>query len=443
MGMGRGLVTYDEKTDRATIRPIRGVRGTVYVPGDKSISHRAAILGSIALGITEVRGFLLACDTMRTIECLRALGVKIEVGESHDLVIYGRGLKGLIKPTKPLDVGNSGTTMRLLAGVLAGYDFATTLTGDASIRRRPMDRIAVPLRLMGATVSGRGERCFPPIIVRGGKLRSIEYRMPIASAQVKSCILLAGLYAPGFTVVIEPAPSRDHTERMLGLFGAEVYKSGLRVAVRGPSELRATTLRVPGDFSSAAFLIAAALLAEEGELTIRDVGVNPTRTGFLDIVREMGGQVELRNEREVSGEPVADIVARPSRLRGVTVKGEVVPRAIDELPLVAVLGCFAEGETRIEGASELRVKECDRIAALSSELPKLGAEVEELEDGLVVRGGRPIRGGQVKSYGDHRMAMALTVAALRGLSETRVEEAGCVRISFPGFFEALDSLVYA
>lgn len=428
---------------RRTITPKRKVMGEVEPPGDKSISHRAAIIGAISLGTTEILNFLPAQDTLSTLRCLQDLGVQIEGMETTEVVVRGRGLRGLRHPPHILDVGNSGTTMRLLAGVLAGHDFTVTITGDASIRRRPMDRIAIPLKRMGAVVTGRGDKCYPPLVIRGGKLRPIEYRMPIASAQVKSCILLAGLYAEGFTTVIEPAPSRDHTERMLKIFGAEVYKSGLRVAVRGPAELRGARIRVPGDFSSAAYLIAAALIMEEGELKIKDVGVNPTRTGALDIFREMGAQIELQREREVSGEPVADIVVRPSKLRGVTVGGDLVPRAIDELPLIATLGCYAEGETVIRDAEELRVKETDRIAALCSELPKLGAEVEEHPDGLTVRGGRKLRGAPLKSYGDHRMAMTLAVAALRAEGESTIDEAECVEISFPQFFDVLDSITFA
>ncbi len=428
---------------RRTITPKRKVMGEVEPPGDKSISHRAAIIGAISLGTTEILNFLPAQDTLSTLRCLQDLGVQIEGMETTEVVVRGRGLRGLRHPPHILDVGNSGTTMRLLAGVLAGHDFTVTITGDASIRRRPMDRIAIPLKRMGAVVTGRGDKCYPPLVIRGGKLRPIEYRMPIASAQVKSCILLAGLYAEGFTTVIEPAPSRDHTERMLKIFGAEVYKSGLRVAVRGPAELRGARIRVPGDFSSAAYLIAAALIMEEGELKIKDVGVNPTRTGALDIFREMGAQIELQREREVSGEPVADIVVRPSKLRGVTVGGDLVPRAIDELPLIAALGCYAEGETVIRDAEELRVKETDRIAALCSELPKLGAEVEEHPDGLTVRGGRKLRGAPLKSYGDHRMAMTLAVAALRAEGESTIDEAECVEISFPQFFDVLDSITFA
>jgi len=415
------------------VSPGRALQGVLRVPGDKSISHRGAILGAIAHGTTRVSGFLQAEDCRSTLRCLRAAGVSI-AEQGDEMEVRGGPLQ---EPEEVLDVGNSGTTIRLLAGVLAGHPFHSVLTGDASIRRRPMDRIADPLRRMGARVSGRQGGRLAPLAIDGGKLRGIEYDTPVASAQVKSAVLLAGLFAEGTTSVREPAQSRDHTERMLGAFGAAVERDGLTTRLRGPVALRAARVRVPGDFSSAAYFIVAASLVPGSEIQIRDVGLNPTRTGLLDILKTMGAQVEVGDLREEGGEPVGTVAVRARRLHGAVIGGNLVPRAIDELPVLAVAACLAEGETVIRDAAELRVKESDRVEALARELGRLGARIEPRPDGMVIAGGRPLRGGHVTSGGDHRIAMSLAVAGLCAAGPVSIEDPANIETSFPGFAEAL------
>ena len=418
------------------VAPGRPLRGVLRVPGDKSISHRAAMLGAIARGTTHVAGFLRAEDCLSTLRCLRALGASINERGS-DLEITGAPFR---EPDEILDVGNSGTTMRLLAGLLAGHPFHSVLTGDASIRRRPVDRVAEPLRRMGATISGRQGGRLAPLSIDGGGLRGISYATPVASAQVKSAVLLAGLFADGETDVREPSQSRDHTERMLGAFGARIVRDGLTTRLRGPQTLRAASVRVPGDLSSAAFFLVAAALIPGSELAVTDVGLNPTRTGVLDALKMMGADLEVRDLREREGEPVGTVLVRGSRLRGATIGGDLVPRAIDELPVLAVAACFAEGETVIRDAAELRVKESDRIAALARELGRLGARVEPQPDGLAIVGGTALRGARVHSGGDHRMAMALAVAGLRADGPVTIDDPACIETSFPGFADALRSV---
>jgi 3-phosphoshikimate 1-carboxyvinyltransferase len=403
------------------------------VPGDKSISHRAAILGALARGTTRVSGFLRAEDCLSTLRCLRALGASIDE-RGNDLEIRGSALR---EPEEILDVGNSGTTIRLLAGVLAGQAFHSVLTGDASVRRRPMDRVADPLRRMGARISGRQAGRLAPLAIDGGGLRGIAYATPVASAQVKSAVLLAGLFADGETVVQEPSQSRDHTERMLGAFGAEVVRDGLTTRLRGPQVLRGAEVRVPGDLSSAAFLLVAAALVPGSELQIADVGLNPTRAGVLDILKMMGAAVEIRDLRDEAGEPVGTVWVRAGRLHGVTIGGALIPRAIDELPVLAVAASLAEGETVIRDAAELRVKESDRVEALARELGRLGATVEAQPDGLAVVGARRLRGGSVRSGGDHRIAMALAVAGLCADGPVTIDDPACIETSFPGFADLL------
>ena len=416
-----------------TVAPGRPLRGLLRVPGDKSISHRAAILGGIAGGVTRVSGFLRAEDCLSTLRCLRALGVAID--EQRDtLVIHGGPLA---EPGDVLDVGNSGTTIRLLAGVLAGQPFHSVLTGDASIRRRPMARIAEPLRQMGARISGRQGGRLAPLAIAGGSLRAIAYATPVASAQVKSAILLAGLFAEGETSVAEPSQSRDHTERMLGAFGVPVRCEGLTARLTGPAALRGTAVRVPGDLSSAAYFLVAGALVPGSEVAVADVGINPTRTGVLDILRMMGACVEVRDEREEGGEPVGTVAVHAGPLRGVLIGGTVIPRAIDELPVLAVAACLAAGETLIRDAAELRVKESDRVAVLARELGRLGADITPQPDGLVIAGGRRLHGGRVRSGGDHRIAMALAVAGLCADGPVIIEDSACVETSFPGFEAAL------
>ncbi len=409
------------------------LRGVIRVPGDKSISHRAALLGGIASGTTTVDGFLRGEDCLATVGCLRAMGVRVD-DDGTRLVIHGGALA---EPADVLDVGNSGTTIRLLSGILAGQPFHSVVTGDASIRRRPMDRVATPLRRMGARIGGRQGGRLAPLAIDGGGLKAIAYETPVASAQVKSAVLLAGLFADGETVVREPSQSRDHTERMLVGFGVPVLRDGLAVRLRGPARLTGTALRVPGDLSSAAFFLVAAALVPGSELTVEDVGLNPTRTGVLDVLEQMGAHVRVHGRREEGGEPVGTVTIRASRLRGTVIGGTMIPRAIDELPVIAVAACLAEGETVIRDAAELRVKESDRIASLARELGALGAKVEPRPDGLAIVGVPRLHGGRVSSGGDHRIAMAMAVAALCADGPVEIDDPACIQTSFPEFEETL------
>jgi 3-phosphoshikimate 1-carboxyvinyltransferase len=418
-------------------RPAK-LRGTIVVPGDKSISHRAALMNALARGRATITNYSPGADCLSTLGCLRELGVPVEYragGADGSPVVRIGGMAGaVVEPTRPLDAGNSGTTMRLFAGALAGQPIFSVLVGDASLSARPMARVVEPLRLMGAQIVGRQGGRFAPLAIDGGGLRGIEYESRVASAQVKSCLLLAGVQADGETVVRAPALSRDHTERLLRAQGARVASDGTTVSVNGGAALQAVDVAVPGDFSSAAYWLALGCIHPDAEVVVRDVGTNPGRTGFLDILRAMGGDLELRDERDVAGEPRATVVARSSRLRGVQVGGDLVPRAIDELPLVAVLGLFAEGVTEIRDAGELRVKESDRIASVGRELARLGGRVEERPDGMRVEGGRLADDAQCETYADHRLAMSLAVAGLAG-PRLRLRGADCVRISYPAFWD--------
>lgn len=429
-------------------RPSRCLRGRLRVPGDKSIAHRALLLGAMAEGTTSVEGFPPSEDCLATLRCLRRLGAEISYagpGSPEPLLIQGRGPGGLHEPEDILDTANSGTALRLLAGLVAGLGVYAVLTGDSSLRRRPMRRIVDPLTRMGAAILGRGGGQYAPLAIQGALLRGIDHTLPVASAQVKSSILLAGLSAAGETVVREPEPTRDHTERMLAAMGADIsreggVRGGSVVHLRGGSHLRGLRVPLPGDISSAAFFLVAAAITPGSEVVVEGVGVNPTRTGILDVLREMGADVWLENWREEAGEPVADVGARASRLAGVEIGGALVPRVIDELPIIAVAATQAEGRTVVSGAAELRVKETDRIAAIVAELSRLGAQVQELPDGFAVEGPSPLRGGFVCSYGDHRIAMAMAVADLVSEGEVAVEGQECVAVSYPGFYQALNSL---
>ena len=412
------------------------LRGEITVPGDKSISHRALILGALAEGETEISGFLAGEDCLSTVDCLRKLGVEIAVQEST-VRVAGVGLYGLREPSAILDCGTSGTTARLLLGVLAGQPFYTVLTGDSSLRQRPMSRVVEPLRRMGAAIWGRSQGKLLPLSVQGGGMRALEYVSPLASAQVKSAVLLAGLYAQGITAVREPEKSRDHSERMLAAFGAAIEVEGNLVRLQGQPRLQGQAVRVPGDISSAAFFLVAASIMPGSDLIVRNVGVNPTRTGVLDVLREMGAALELFNQRLESGEPVADIRVQSADLRGVEIGGEIIPRLIDELPILAVAAMFADGETCVRDAAELRVKETDRIEAVAKEFGKLGAAITPKADGFVVTGGRPLLAAATDSRGDHRIAMALSIAALAGKVRLTMDSAESVAISFPGFWQAL------
>jgi 3-phosphoshikimate 1-carboxyvinyltransferase len=421
------------------IEPAASLRGHIAVPGDKSISHRAVLFGAIADGETAVRGFGRSGDTKATIEAVRALGVAVGEDDVDSLRVYGVGLRGLREPEAPIDCGNSGTTLRLLAGILAGQQGRFELTGDESLRRRPVDRIAAPLSEMGATVeSNEGT---PPLVVAGGELRGIRYELPVASAQVKSCVLLAGLYAAGQTTVVEPLPTRDHTELMLEAAGVRVTRKQRRVSV-GPAEhLRLGEVDVPGDFSAAAPFIVAATLLPGSELTIHDLGLNPRRTGLLDVLGRMGARITVFNRRKSAGEPVGDLEIRAAELTATAVSAEEVPRMVDELPLFALAAGSAHGESRVEGAQELRVKETDRIETVTTSLRGLGIRVTASDDGLGVRGvpSRP-KGGGMSSYGDHRIAMLGAVAGLASREGVELQDAQSVAVSFPGFFELLDSV---
>jgi len=418
--------------------------GRVQVPGDKSISHRAALFGAIASGRTEITGYLEGEDCLNTLKALRALGILVtRKGPGHYLV-DGAGLSGLSEPEQVIDLGNSGTGVRLLMGVLAGQPFWTFLTGDDSLRRRPMRRVGEPLTRMGATIVGRDGGNRLPLGVRGARpLKALAYDSPVASAQVKTALLLAGLWADGPVTVREPVRSRDHTERMLAGFGAKVAVNGAAVTLTPGAELRGQGIAVPGDISSAAFLLVAGTLAREAEITITGVGVNDTRAGLLDALESMGAPVGRSHGAQAAGEPVADLTVRSATLRGALVGGPLIPRLIDEVPILAVAACMAEGRTRISDAAELRVKESDRIRSIASELGALGARIAEAPDGLEIEGGARLRGARVQSGGDHRMAMALCVAGLVADGETIVEDTGCIGTSYPGFIETVNALAGA
>lgn len=423
-----------------TVKKGGALQGALRVPGDKSISHRAVMFGALSEGTTEITGFLPGADCKSTIRCFRGLGVEIEELAPDHVIVRGKGVAGLQEPADILDVGNSGTTIRLMSGILAGQPFFSVLTGDASIRRRPMDRVAVPLRQMGARISGRQGGRLAPLAITGTALQPIHYQSPVASAQVKSSVLLAGLACEGETSVTEPAQSRDHTERMLRGFGAEVRVSGLTATVAGRPRLTGRQVAVPGDISSAAFFLVAGSIVPGSEVLIEGVGVNPTRTGVLEALAAMGADVTLLNRRDAAGEPVADLLVRGAGLKATTIAGDLIPRLVDEIPVLAVAACFAAGTTVIRNAEELRVKESDRIACMVAELRKLGARAEELPDGMVIEGGQPLRGAAVQSYDDHRMAMALAVAGLAADGEMEVSGAEAIDVSFPGFAATLDSL---
>lgn len=423
----------------AVIKPSGKLRGEITVPGDKSISHRSVMLGSIAKGDTRISGFLTGEDCLSTIDCFKKLGIDIEVNGT-DVTVHGKGLKGLSAPAETLDVGNSGTTLRLMSGILSAQPFTARLTGDSSIQKRPMGRVASPLGLMGAKITSENEKMTAPLTIEGQKLHGIDYTLPVASAQVKSALILAGLYADGETRITEPEATRDHTEIMLNYLGADIRKEGDTIVVRPAAELTGKDITVPGDISSAAYFIAAALISKDSEVLIKNVGVNPTRTGIITAFKAMGGNIELTNERTVCGEPVADILVRSSRLHGVVIKGAIIPKLIDEIPVIAAAACYASGETVIADAAELRVKESDRIKTMAAELGRMGATVIQTDDGMIILGGIPLHGAVCESYNDHRVAMSVAVAALGAKGETQIKDCGCVDISFPGYFDALMSL---
>ena len=412
------------------IQKIKKAVGQIKVPGDKSISHRAVMLGSLASGVTEISGFLKGADCLSTIDCFRKMGIDIDIN-GENVTVHGNGLRGLKKPDEMLYTGNSGTTTRLLCGILAGQNFDTSITGDVSIQKRPMGRVVKPLSMMGAKIEN--EYC--PLYITGTKLHGIDYKMPVASAQVKTAIILAGLYADGETVIHEIEKSRDHTELMLSAMGADLTVDNLDITVKPTNDLTAVNVDVPGDISSAAFFLVLGAIMPNSQITVTNVGVNPTRTGIIDVLKDMGADITLENVHTSAGETVADITVRSSSLKGTTVGGDIIPRLIDELPIIAVAAVFADGQTVIKDAQELKVKETNRIRAVVDEFNKCGIDITETDDGMIINGGKSIHGADFKTYGDHRMAMSLTVLAQLADGESTLDDSDCACVSYPTFFD--------
>ena len=412
------------------IQKIKKAVGQIKVPGDKSISHRAVMLGSLANGVTEISGFLKGADCLSTIDCFRKMGIDIDIN-GENVTVHGNGLRGLKKPDEMLYTGNSGTTTRLLCGILAGQNFDTSITGDASIQKRPMGRVVKPLSMMGAKIEN--EYC--PLYITGTKLHGIDYKMPVASAQVKTAIILAGLYADGETVIHEIEKSRDHTELMLSAMGADLTVDNLDITVKPTNDLTAVNVDVPGDISSAAFFLVLGAIMPNSQITVTNVGINPTRTGIIDVLKDMGADIALENVHTSAGETVANITVRSSSLKGTTVGGDIIPRLIDELPIIAVAAVFADGQTVIKDAQELKVKETNRIRAVVDEFNKCGIDITETDDGMIINGGKSIHGADFKTYGDHRMAMSLTVLAQLADSESTLDDSDCACVSYPTFFD--------
>ena len=412
------------------IQKIKKAVGQIKVPGDKSISHRAVMLGSLANGVTEISGFLKGADCLSTIDCFRKMGIDIDIN-GENVTVHGNGLRGLKKPDEMLYTGNSGTTTRLLCGILAGQNFDTSITGDASIQKRPMGRVVQPLSMMGAKIEN--EYC--PLYITGTKLHGIDYKMPVASAQVKTAIILAGLYADGETVIHEIEKSRDHTELMLSAMGADLTVDNLDITVKPTNDLTAVNVDVPGDISSAAFFLVLGAIMPNSQITVTNVGINPTRTGIIDVLKDMGADITLENVHTSAGETVANITVRSSSLKGTTVGGDIIPRLIDELPIIAVAAVFADGQTVIKDAQELKVKDTNRIRAVVDEFNKCGIDITETDDGMIINGGKSIHGADFKTYGDHRMAMSLTVLAQLADSESTLDDSDCACVSYPTFFD--------
>lgn len=412
------------------IQKIKKAVGQIKVPGDKSISHRAVMLGSLANGVTEISGFLKGADCLSTIDCFRKMGIDIDIN-GENVTVHGNGLRGLLKPDEMLYTGNSGTTTRLLCGILAGQNFDTSITGDASIQKRPMGRVVQPLSMMGAKIEN--EYC--PLYITGTKLHGIDYKMPVASAQVKTAIILAGLYADGETVIHEIEKSRDHTELMLSAMGADLTVDNLDITVKPTNDLTAVNVDVPGDISSAAFFLVLGAIMPNSQITVTNVGINPTRTGIIDVLKDMGADITLENVHTSAGETVADITVRSSSLKGTTVGGDIIPRLIDELPIIAVAAVFADGQTVIKDAQELKVKETNRIRAVVDEFNKCGIDITETDDGMIINGGKSIHGADFKTYGDHRMAMSLTVLSQLADGESTLDDSDCACVSYPTFFD--------
>ena len=421
------------------LKKVNHLRGEVTVPGDKSISHRSIMLGSIAKGTTEIHNFLEGADCLSTIACFRKMGIDIENKEGI-VTVHGKGLRGLLAPQTILDCGNSGTTTRLISGILAPQTFTVTLTGDESIQKRPMKRIMEPLSMMGADIRSIRDNGCAPLEIHGNLLHGIHYHSKVASAQVKSAVLLAGLYADGETTVTEPKLSRNHTELMLRFFGADVKTAGTTAAVRPAEELFGNKIHVPGDISSSVYFVAAGLIIPNSEILIRNVGINPTRDGLIHVCKAMGADITILNENHDYSEPTADILVRTSNLKGTVIEGDMIPTMIDEIPTVALMACFAEGTTIIKDAAELKVKESNRIAIMVQNLTAMGADAEETEDGMIIHGGKPLHGAVIETKKDHRIAMTFAVAGMAADGETEILDADCVNISYPQFYQDMERL---
>lgn len=424
-----------------TIKSKGNLKGSFSVPGDKSISHRAVMFGSIANGTTTVRGFLTGEDCLSTISCFKKLGIDIKVSGT-DVTVHGKGLHGLSAPTEILDVGNSGTTLRLISGLLCGQNFNSSITGDASIQKRPMGRVSTPLGKMGAKINGRNEdgKLLAPINITGSSLQAITYTLPVASAQVKSAIILASLYAEGTTIIIEPEATRNHTEIMLNYLGANIEHNGTEIICHPVKELYGKEIFVPGDISSAAYFMVAGAICENSQITIENVGINPTRTGIITVLINMGADITLLNKKVICGEETADICVRTSKLKGTVIEGDIIPKLIDEIPVIAVAAAMADGTTIIKDAQELKVKESNRIKTVVCELKKMGVDIEETDDGMIINGGKGISGAVCASYDDHRIAMSIAIAALVADGETTITNTQCVDISFPNFFKFIERM---
>lgn len=422
------------------IKKAHSLNGELLIPGDKSISHRSVMFGALSEGLTEVEHFLTGADCLSTIACFRQMGIAVEQSGSHVLV-HGKGLHGLQKPSEILDAGNSGTTVRLMSGILSGQTFASMITGDASIQKRPMKRVMLPLTQMNADISSINNNGCAPLKIKPASLQAIQYQSPVASAQVKSCVLLAGLYADGITSVTEPVVSRNHSELMLRYFGAQIDTNGTTASIHPDPVLTGQKINVPGDISSAAYFIAAALLTPNSEVLLKNVGINPTRDGMLRVCRAMGADITLLNEDHSGAEPCADLLIRSSSLHGTVIEGDIIPTLIDELPVIAVLAAFASGTTIIADAAELKVKESDRIAVMTDNLTRMGCEVHATDDGMIIHGGTPLHGAVIDSHKDHRIAMSFAVAGLVCDGELEIRDADCVQISYPEFYNDLYSLI--
>lgn len=422
------------------ITSVKSLKGEINIPGDKSISHRSIMLGSLAKGTTEIRHFLQSADCLSTISCFKKMGIDVD-NKGENVLVHGNGLRGLKAPAEILDCGNSGTTTRLISGILSAQNFDVTLTGDDSIQKRPMKRIIEPLSMMGADISSIKDNGCAPLAIHGKNLHGIHYTSKVASAQVKSSILLAGLYADGEISVTEPYVSRNHSELMLSCFGADISTHGTTATIKPADELFGQKITVPGDISSAAYFIAAGLIVPNSEILIKNVGINPTRDGIIRVCRDMGADITLLNQANISGEPAADILVRSSNLKSTVIEGAIIPALIDELPIIAVMACFAEGTTIIKDAAELKVKESNRIAVMVKNLSLMGADITETEDGMIINGGRPLHGAVIDSCLDHRIAMSFTVCGMAGEGETEILGSECVNISYPEFYRDINALI--